>query len=140
MVQWNSSLAIGRICRGFQARSYVRRVRGAYFEESISRQQTKRQISIVDGINYGLQLIYQLDHGRDPFRCNLLAGSSSSFRVPSALISAAQYPTRAYREKAGICFEAVDKLAVLTGTTANADFAQLACSSPLDIHAKDYSS
>lgn len=47
---------------------------------------------------------------------------------------------REHTERPGICSEAVDKLAVLTGTTANADFAQLACSSPLDIHAKDYSS
>lgn len=70
----------------------------AHFEQPVSRQQTERQISIFDGINYGLQLICQLDHGWDPFRCNLLAGSSSSFRVPSALVSAAQHPTRAHRE------------------------------------------
>lgn len=96
--QWNSSLAIGQLCRRFWTKRTPKKCLWAYFEEPVTRLQTKCQMSIIRGINYGLQLICQLDHDRDPFRCNLLADSSSSFSVPSALVSVAQHPTRAHRE------------------------------------------
>lgn len=71
------------------------------FQRATNAQTERQNINCRSGgINYGLQLICQLDLDWDPFRCNLLAGSSSSFRVPFTLASPTQHPMRIHRELA----------------------------------------
>lgn len=113
-----------------------------------NKRDVKHRLSERAGINFGLQLICQLDFDWDPFRCNLLGGGAHSLSaaLPPLWFLRARARARAASDASahkgrGVRSEAVDKLAVLTGTSrANADFVHLACGSALDIRAKDYSS
>jgi len=125
------------------------RERCVFRMDQFSQRQTERQnINCRSGgINFGLQLICQLDPSTGIhldvicWLAGLLAGGLILFpRSLSALVSPARHPARADTED-GARSETVDKLAVLTDTTANADFALLACSFPRLIPTpKDYSS